>query len=167
MKSRNVHERILVAPVDEVGALLDSLSSSSDRLWPARWPPMQFDRPLQVGAVGGHGPIRYEVEEYIAGRSVRFRFTGPDGFHGSHRYEVTALPQGGTRLRHVLEMDARSGARISWLLAFRPLHDALLEDSLDRAEASLGSDPARPSQWSWYVRFLRWILRLLGGREPR
>ncbi len=67
---------------------------------------MRFDRPLQVGAVGGHGPIRYEVEEYTAGRVVRFRFTGPDGFHGTHRYEVTVLSQGETSLQHVLEMDA-------------------------------------------------------------
>jgi len=164
---RNVHERVLAAPVDEVGALLDSLASSLDRLWPEHWPQMRFDRPLQVGAVGGHGPIRYEVEEYMAGRVVRFRFTGPDGFHGTHRYEVTRLPQGETKIRHVLEMDARGGALISWPLVYRPLHDALIEDSLDRAETSLGSDLARYSRWSWYVRTLRWILRALGRRNPR
>jgi hypothetical protein len=167
MKIRNVHERVFTAPIDEVGALLDSLSSRSDRLWPGQWPPMRFDRPLQVGAVGGHGPIRYKVEEYGARRLLRFRFTGPEGFHGSHRFEVTALPSGESRLRHVLEMEARGGARISWPLVFRPLHDALLEDSLDRAEASLGRDAAQASQWSWYVRLLRWILRARGGRKPR
>ena len=113
MKVKNVHERVLAAPVDEVGALLDSLSSSSDRVWPERWPTMRFDRPLQVGAVGGHGPIRYEVEGYAAGRVVRFRFTRPSGFDGSHRYEATGLPQGQTRLRHVLEMDVGGVALIS------------------------------------------------------
>ena len=167
MKIRNVHERAFTAPIDEVGALLDSLSSRSDRLWPGQWPPMRFDRPLRVGAVGGHGPIRYEVEEYSAGRLLRFRFTSPEGFHGSHRFGVTALPSGESRLRHVLEMEARGSARISWPLVFRPLHDALLEDSLDRAEASLGRDAAQASQWSWYVRLLRWILRARGGRKPR
>ncbi len=166
MKVRNVHERVLAAPAEEVGGLLDSLSSTSDRLWPLRWPPMQFDRPLQVGAVGGHGPIRYEVEEYKAGRLVRFRFSAPDGFHGSHRYEVIPLSKGETGLRHVLEMDASGAATISWPLVYRPLHDALLEDSLDRAESSLGSGPARPSQWSWYVRFLRWTLGAVKGKAP-
>ena len=167
MKIRNVHERVVAAPIEDVGALLDSLSSKSDRLWPVRWPPMRFDRPLGVGAIGGHGPIRYEVEEYIAGRLVRFRFTSPEGFHGSHRFEVSGLPNGETRLRHVLEMDPSGGSRISWPIAFRPLHDALLEDSLDRAEVSLGISPARFSEWSWYVRVLRWVMRVLGRKKPR
>jgi hypothetical protein len=167
VRIRNVHERVVAAPVEDVGALLDSLSSKSDRLWPVRWPPMRFDRPLGVGAIGGHGPIRYEVEEYIAGRLVRFRFTSPEGFDGSHRFEVSSLPNGDTRLRHVLEMDASGGSRISWPIAFRPLHDALLEDSLDRAEVSLGINPARSSEWSWYVRVLRWVMRVLGRKQPR
>jgi hypothetical protein len=165
VKVRNVHERVLSASVGEVGALLDSLSSSSERLWPTRWPRMRFDRPLQVGAVGGHGPIRYEVEKYIPGRVVRFRFTGPRGFDGAHWYEVTELPQGEVRLRHVLEMATRGGAMLSWPMAYRPLHDALIEDSLDRAEVSLGLGPATASRWSWYVRFLRWILGALAGKD--
>lgn len=118
---------------------------------------MRFDRPLQVGAVGGHGPIRYDVEEYSTGRLVQFRFTGPQGFHGSHRFEATTVPGGRSRLRHVLEMDTSGFARISWPLVFRPLHDALVEDALDRAEVSLGSPPIESAQWSWYVRMLRWI----------
>ena len=36
---RNVHERTLAATPEEVGALIDSLASPGDRLWPAaRWP---------------------------------------------------------------------------------------------------------------------------------
>ena len=39
------------------GRLLDGLSAADDRLWPKdRWPAMRFDRPLKVGARGGHGP---------------------------------------------------------------------------------------------------------------
>jgi hypothetical protein len=167
VRVRNVHERVLAVPVEEVGALLDSLSSRSDRLWPKGWPPMRFDRPLGIGAIGGHGPIRYEVEEYSPGRSVRFRFTAPAGFDGSHRYEVEALPQGGSVLRHVLEMEAGGMAVFTWPLLFRPLHDALLEDSLDRAETVLGNGPRRPSRWSWYVRLLRWVLRTVGRRTSR
>lgn len=166
MRVRNVHERTLAASPDEVGALLDSLASRSDRVWPEQWPPMRFDRPLQFGAVGGHGPIRYQVDQYDPGRRVRFRFTGPSGFHGTHGYEVTAPEQGKTLLRHMLEMDARGPALLSWPLVFRPLHDALMEDSLDRVERSLGIGPAQPSRWSAYVRCLRWILRKLGlGRK--
>lgn len=38
-------------------------------------------------------------------------------------------------------------------LVFRPLHDALIEDALDRAATSLGLDPEKPrwSRWKWLL----------------
>jgi hypothetical protein len=115
---------------------------------------MRFDRPLAIGARGGHGPIRYDVDAYEPGRSVRFRFTAPRGFEGFHAYEVDERA-GRTILRHVLEMRASGAARATWPLVFRPLHDALIEDSLDRAEHAVTGGVARPAHWSAYVRFLR------------
>lgn len=158
MPIRNAHERTLPAPAERVGALLDGLASPEDALWPRHdWPPMRFDRPLQVGAVGGHGPIRYTVEEYEPGRQVRFRFTAPRGFHGTHGLEVEPVDPDHTRLRHVLEMRPTGAARVSWPLVYRPLHDALLEDALDRAERAVGgAAPPRPR--SHWVRLLRWAL---------
>ncbi|UNO43730.1 DUF2867 domain-containing protein [Streptomyces sp. MST-110588] len=38
---------------------------------------MRFDRPLGVGAYGGHGPVRYRVSAYDPGRRIRFDFTSP------------------------------------------------------------------------------------------
>ena len=100
MTTRNVHERVLSLTPAEVGAIVDSLASADDPLWPHdRWPPMRFDRPLTVGAIGGHGPIRYTVEEYEPGRMIRFRFTGPPGFHGGHGFVAEPVVSGGTRLR--------------------------------------------------------------------
>lgn len=158
MKVYNVHERVIEAPPARVGALLDGLARGRDRLWPEdRWPAMRFDRPLGVGAVGGHGPVRYTIEAYDPGLAIRFRFTAPRGFDGTHRFETQPLPTGTTRLRHVIEMDARGPALLGWLLVFRPLHDALLEDALDRAERSLGAEPPG-SRWSLWVRLLRWAL---------
>lgn len=158
----NVHERVLVATPAEVGALLDRLASREDGIWPRdRWPAMRFDRPLGVGAVGGHGPVRYNVEDYQPGRSVRFRFTAPRGFLGTHGYEIEERA-GETLLRHVLKMRTEGPALLTWPLMFRPMHDALIEDSLDRAERSLGREPARPNRWSARVRLLR---RALGGRR--
>lgn len=103
---RNVHERVLPA---SACALIDTLSSSDDRLWPrATWPAQRFDRPLGVGAVGGHGPVRYDVVAYEPGRRVRFRFLGPAGFDGHHEYE--AVPAGaGCVLRHTLVVRPRGG----------------------------------------------------------
>ena len=162
---RNIHARHFNAPREQVGSLLDGLASSADRLWPAaRWPPMRFDRPLQVGATGGHGPIRYRVEAYEPGVKVRFRLQGPSGFDGYHAFEV--LPAaGGTTLQHALEMRARGSAMITWPLLFSPLHDALIEDCLDMAARELGeAGPHR--EYSRRVRLLRAGFRLLRRRAP-
>jgi hypothetical protein len=159
---RNIHERTLPASRKEVGALIDSLASSRDALWPHQtWPAMKFDRPLSVGAVGGHGPIQYTVEAYEREHLVRFRFTAPRGFAGTHGYEVESLGKEITRLRHVLEMETSGLASMTWPIVFRPLHDALIEDSLDRAERSLGLEP-HSARWSLWVRLLRWMIS--GGK---
>lgn len=146
--------------LDRLGSLIDSLGSANDGLWPvAKWPTIRLDRALQVGAVGGHGPVRYVVDEYTPGRSVRFRFTAPAGFDGTHGFIVERAEGGMALLRHTLEMRAAGPALVTWPLVFRPLHDALLEDLMDRAETSLGGAPARPMEWSGYVKLLRALLR--------
>jgi hypothetical protein len=38
LKVVNVHQRLLHASPERVGALIDSLASPEDRLWPGRWP---------------------------------------------------------------------------------------------------------------------------------
>lgn len=157
MKVRNVHERI-VPEVTQAKALIDSLASVDDALWPiATWPRMDLDQPLRVGAAGGHGPIRYFVEAYEPGNSVRFRFTRPMGFHGWHSYEVGPVEPGLLALRHTLEMSTSGVALLSWPTVFRPLHDALIEDSMARAQAALGQPPA-VQPWSLWVKILRWTL---------
>jgi hypothetical protein len=162
MKVVNVHERELETDPIEVGALIDSLASSEDRLWPKQlWPRMAFDRPLAVGAQGGHGPIRYFVEEYSQGKAIRFRFTGPKGFDGFHGYEIVSGPERRVALVHTLEMNTYGRALLTWPLAYRPMHDALMEDSLAIAQASLGLTP-QIRKWSLWVRMLRWLVT--GGR---
>ncbi len=157
----NVHERELPLTRTRAGALIDTLASPADRLWPHRsWPRMVLDRPLAVGAAGGHGPIGYVVEAHEPGRRVVFRFTRPRGFDGTHRFDALdapAAPDPGERrsiLRHTLEMEARGPARLTWPLVFRPLHDALIEDALATAEAALGLPP-HVRGWSPWVRALR------------
>ena len=157
MRVLNIHERKLPVPADQVGVLIDSLSSRDDALWPKQsWPRMELDRPLSVGASGGHGPIRYIVEAYTPGQMIRFHLTGPAGFNGYHRYEIIKSSARSSVLRHTLEMITHGPAVVSWPVAFRPMHDALVEDSLAVAEASLGRPPqVRP--WSGWVRLLRWM----------
>jgi hypothetical protein len=157
MKVVNIHERRLGTDAVRVGALIDQLASPQDRLWPKdAWPDMKLDRPLGVGAKGGHGPIRYIVEAYEPGRSLTCRFTGPRGFDGIHRMEVVN-DTGAVLLRHTLEMQTRGPALLTWPILFRPLHDALLEDGMTKGEHAMGLE-ARPVPWSLRVRLLRWLI---------
>jgi hypothetical protein len=159
MRVENIHQRELDAPAEKVGQLIDGLASANDLLWPTdRWPTMHFDRPLGVGASGGHGPIRYVVDSYLPGRSVQFRFVEPKGFVGVHRFEIEPATDGRATLRHVIEMQASGRTWLMWTLVIRPLHDALLEDALDRAQVFVG-EPLPKRKWSVWVRFVRWIMR--------
>jgi len=136
--------------------LIDALGGDDDRLWPhGTWPALRLDRPLRPGAAGGHGPIRYHVVAHVPGRWVRFRFTAPRGFDGFHEYTVHEAADGGTELHHLLSMTVHGAARVTWPLLWRPLHDALIEDSLDRAERAVTGAVRSPARWSRYVRLLR------------
>ncbi len=171
MRILNVHERAFPATPEAAGALLESLAGPADRLWPGapsgRWPPMRLDRGLAPGSRGGHGPIRYRVVEHVPGRQVRFAFEQEQlsrGLFGHHWLQVEARP-GGTAIRHVIDGEARgAGGLLRWHLLSRPLHDALLEDALDRAELALTGQVSRPARWSPYVRL---AMRLLGAVRRR
>jgi hypothetical protein len=160
MRVRNVHRRV-VDQAERAAALIDGLGGSEDRLWPAdRWPAMRLDRPLQVGARGGHGPIRYAVEVYEPGQRVRFRFERPRGFHGFHEFNLLRGDGRSPVLMHVLEARFTGMALVSWPVVFRPLHDALIEDALDNAQRAAG-DLRQPASWSRYVHALRRAFTLL------
>ncbi len=152
----NVHERQIPVPAAVVGAMLDRLAGDDDPLWPfPAWPPLRFDAPLGVGARGGHGPIRYSVLAYEPGQSVRFTFAPTLGVDGYHELSVHPLDRQRCLLRHVLTGHARGRMRLGWPLAFRWLHDALIEDLLDNAEHAATGSVGRPRRWSPRVRLLR------------
>ncbi len=145
MKVRSVHERTLTASPAEVGALLDD----PDRMWPRdRWPALGPE---------GIGFLRHVPLDHQPGGPRRFRITGPSGFTGWHGWEVAA--NGATMLRHVVEAECRGWARLAWPLVIRPIHNAMHEDVLDRAEAVLGSGRPPTREWPRRVRFLRWAIR--------
>ncbi|MBE1574112.1 SRPBCC family protein [Amycolatopsis roodepoortensis] len=164
MRVWNRHHRIIDVAPERAGGLIDTLSTDGDRLWPVEeWPALRFDRPLGVGADGGHGPVRYHVESYEPGRSVRFRFTAPRGFDGFHEFTLRTTETGETELAHLMVLRLRHPAWFTYPLLWRPMHDALLEDCLDRAERELTGTVGKPARWSPYVRLLR---SLISGRRP-
>ncbi|WP_433505693.1 DUF2867 domain-containing protein [Pseudonocardia halophobica] len=152
---RNVHERELPAPAEQVWELVDSLGRPGDRLWPAGWSPMTLDRPLGPGAAGGHGGLRYAVSRHEPGRLVQFTAAPGQGLDGTHAFVVEPRGPGRCVLRHDLRLRTSGAMRLLWPLAVRPLHDAVLEDLLDTAERALDTGPARPARWSPLVRVLR------------
>lgn len=152
----NVHERRVPVPPTKLAPLLEGLSGPHDQLWPsARWPAMVLDRPLGVGARGGHDPVRYVVCGHARGQWVRFRFRAPRGLLGWHEFTVHPTDDGGSVLRHTLTARLTGSARLSWPLFFRWLHDALLEDAMDNAERVVVGAVATPARWNAYVRLLR------------
>ncbi|SOD94800.1 DUF2867 domain-containing protein [Blastococcus haudaquaticus] len=162
MKVHNVHERFVPATPEAVGALLATLGSADDAVWPRDdWWPMELDRRLGEGAVGGHSDIRYTVETYEPGRRVVFRFDPSCGLAGTHTFDVQPRP-GGALMRHHLTARALGRTRLLWPLVIRPVHDAVVEDAFDRVHERF--EPGRQrTAWSPYVR----LLRRVGGLTRR
>ena len=161
MKIFNRHERRYDVQSESMGGVLDTLSGPNDRLWPRdTWPPMLFDTSLKPGAKGGHGLVKYYVEEYVPGRRVIFRFDGSgltEGLDGRHYFEI--IPRNHhSVLRHVVDAECDLRRWMKWQLLIGPLHDALLEDALDLAEQALEGKIKRPARWSPWVRFIRRIM---------
>jgi len=149
----NVHAREIAAPAEVVGRLLDRLGSAQDALWPSpQWMPMRFDRPLAVGADGGHGGIRYVVTEYQPGRRVQWRFHPSSGLVGTHEFLVE--PRGDDRcvFRHQLVAQPRGAMRLWLPLIVRACHDTVIEHTFDNAQRAVGLRVVRPAHYPWLVR---------------
>ena len=161
---RNVHERVIAAAPEQVGALLDTLGSRHDRFWPgAPRVPMVLRGPagggLGAGARGGHGSVRYAVEEHRPGRRVAFRFEGALPLHGTHVLTVDPAP-GGTLVRHDMVATPSGALRLLWPLLVRSMHDCYVEDAFDRVERELGVGPVREhrhSRWTALERARRHV----------
>lgn len=124
---------------------------------------MVLDKGLQVGSIGGHGPIRYAVSEHDPGRLVRFTTTPDAPFSGWHSFELTPTDRG-VRWTHTLVIEQAS-PRIRLLIV--PLHDQILEELLDNAEARAASRPHPVVLYPAGIRFRRAIIRGRGRiRSP-
>lgn len=94
MKITSHHWRVLPVAKENVEQLLATVSSPNDQIWPKTdWPSMRLDGPLAPGARGGHGPIRYRVDEVSQDR-LTFRFEQPDLLQGVHYLYVRQSGQG-------------------------------------------------------------------------
>ncbi|MEN1784318.1 MAG: hypothetical protein AAGF77_04180 [Bacteroidota bacterium] len=155
MKVLNVHKRCFDLPKVMVANALATLSSTEDQLWPKdRWPAMSFPEGIQVGARGGHGPIRYIVEDHNPNQIIQFRFSKPRGFNGIHKFEIFDQGETQTMLIHTIQMTTTGKSTFLWLFGIRALHNALIEDGFDNLENRLLNKKLR-TPWNFWVRFLR------------
>lgn len=169
--AHNVHERrFRHADPSALRVALDRLADPRAGIWPSdRWPPLRLDRGLAPGSRGGHGPIRYAVEEVRPDRLV-FRFDPAMGVDGIHRFEVERAGSEAV-LRHTLDGRLRWPMRLLWPAVIEPLHDALIEDAFDGVEASLAGRAVHRSALPAGVQrrrdALTWMRRLDADRPTR
>lgn len=159
MKVLNVHDRVINAPKSTLTNLLSTLSRDDDKVWPhEKWPRLRLDKGLQVGSKGGHGPIRYTVTHCDVTSRVQFTFSRPIGFDGFHMFELEEIDADRTHIRHTIDMNTSAAATVLWLTGIRWLHDALIEDGLDKIE-NLVNQSSIKTRWSPWVKILRSILK--------
>jgi hypothetical protein len=159
MKVVNIHSRIINQPKAQVAKLLQTLAGRNDMIWPQKhWPAMRFKEGLCIGAHGGHGPIRYAIEDYQPDHLIRFKFTQPSGFDGTHTLLLNTINEQQTEIKHEINMYTTGISTFSWLFAIRWLHDALLEDAFDKVENYFSGQNKR-TPWNWWVKVLRTLLQ--------
>ncbi|PCI32996.1 MAG: hypothetical protein COB60_08715 [Flavobacteriaceae bacterium] len=155
MRVLNIHKRTLNQPKSKITELLKTLSTENDRIWPKeKWPEMKFKGGIQVGAKGGHGPIRYSVEKYNPNEIIQFRFSKPNGFNGVHKFEIKELDKEKTEIKHTIDMSTTGKGTLIWTFAIRSLHNALIEDGFDKLENNF-SNSRKSTEWNLWVRFIR------------
>ncbi|MGA9637298.1 hypothetical protein [Flavobacterium sp.] len=155
MKIINIHKRVIHQQKINVVEILKTLSTENDKIWPnENWPEMKFINGIQIGAKGGHGPIRYYVEKYDPTEIIQFRFSKPNGFNGIHKFEIVELNKETTEIKHTIDMYTEGKGTIFWFLAISSLHNALIEDGFDKLENNF-SNNKKFTKWNMWVRFLR------------
>jgi len=141
-----------------VSNLFGTLATKEDQVWPyEKWPRMKFEDGLQKGAKGGHGPIRYSVDKYEPNELIQFKFSKPKGFNGIHRFEISGIENTKTELKHTIEMTTSGIGTLTWIIAIRWLHDALVEDAFDKVEKYFTREK-KSTEWNLWVKILRIIL---------
>lgn len=118
---------------------------------------MFLDNGLKIKSNGGHGPIGYYVQQYEYGKAVEFCFTKPEEFVGLHKFEIIELSPEKTGLKHTIEIKVNLKGLLTWYIAVKWLHDALLEDCLDKVH-NQHNEPKINTPHSFLVKTLRKIL---------
>lgn len=161
MKVTNTHKRIINQPKQNISPLLKTLSAKDDKVWPKQyWPAIKFENGLSLGAVGGHGIIKYVIENYNQGESITFRFLKPKGFNGIHKFDINTINETTTEIKHSIDMETKGLATLQWMFVIRWLHDALIENAFDCVENNFLATK-KFTKWNAWVHIWRFIFKTL------
>ena len=159
MRILNIHKRAFLESKDEVSKIFASLSGDNDQVWPTeKWPRMIFENGLKEGEIGRHGIVKYSVNKFIPSRLIEFTFIEPKEFKGIHKLELNEVEENKIELKHTIDADLSIRGIFLWYFAIKWLHDALLEDCLDKVENHFLAEKKK-TKWNFWVKFLRRILK--------
>jgi hypothetical protein len=155
MQVINIHKRTIHQPKEKVANLFKTLATSNDLVWPyENWPAIRFNDGLKVGSKGGHGRVRYTIIEFIAGEHIKFQFSKPEGFIGTHELRIDAINENKTEISHVIKANTSFKATFLWVFVIRWLHDALIENAFDKVENYFLADK-KETTYNFWVKLLR------------
>jgi len=159
MKIINIHQREYNHPLSDLSKIFETLATDNDLIWPKeKWNPMILDNGLCVNSSGGHGIIRYYISRYEDRKLIEFRFVEPKEFVGIHCFELIPIADDRTIIKHTINAQLNVKGLILWYLVVKWLHDALLEDCLDKIENNLEQSNAKTNYNPW-VKILRKIFK--------
>lgn len=115
---------------------------------------MRFKDGLKLGSYGGHGRIRYSIIELQEGNFVKFKFSKPDVFDGTHQLMISEIDKVRTQITHEIRMSTSFKATFFWVFIIRWLHDALIEDAFDKVENYFQGDK-KNTVYNFWVKQLR------------
>ncbi len=155
MRVINSHERIIDQPKEKVSELFKTLATNEDQIWPCNnWPAMRFKEGLKLGSRGGHGRIRYTIIAFEPENHIKFEFTKPEGFNGTHELNIKAISKDTSEIVHIIKMKTTFKACFLWVFVIRWLHDALIKDAFDNVE-NFFSEEKKKTKHNLWVTFLR------------
>lgn len=152
MRVVNRHTRIINEPIEKVSQLFETLATSKDQIWPSQnWPAMRFRDGLKIGSRGGHGRIRYTITDFKPGEHIKFEFTKPEGFNGTHELNIKAISNDASEINHIIKMNTTFKASLFWVFVIRWLHDALIEDAFDNVENYYSEEKTKSTYNLWVI----------------
>lgn len=155
MKAINIHSRTIGQPMAKVSQLFKTLATQEDLIWPyENWPAIRFKDGLRVGSHGCHGRIRYTIIDFREGEYIKFQFTKPEGFNGTHELKISEIDKNTTEITHEIRMKTTFKASLLWIFVIRWLHDALIEEAFDKVENHFQNNKKKTT-YNFWVKQLR------------